>query len=112
MQKFTRAALANADEFNKEVKTATDHLISKKPGTSCPAASNAINAMPTRESDPRRSETLEHRIRRLIQGSLHMLMAGRTSFVIFRRLIAHADQDRGVGRETHRTAGRHEELIR
>ncbi|HSZ57874.1 MAG TPA: ABC transporter ATP-binding protein [Tepidisphaeraceae bacterium] len=120
MQEVTRAAqLANADEFVAKLKDGYDTLIGERGVKLSGGQRQRLTIARAILADPRilildeATSNLDTESERLIQGSLHMLMAGRTSFVIAHRLstIAHADKIVVLENGHAVQQGRHEELM-
>jgi ATP-binding cassette subfamily B protein/subfamily B ATP-binding cassette protein MsbA len=113
------AQLANADEFITKLKDSYDTLIGERGVKLSGGQRQRLTIARAILADPRilildeATSNLDTESERLIQGSLHMLMAGRTSFVIAHRLSTIAHADKIIVLENGRVVqqGRHEELM-
>ena len=120
-EEITRAAdLANAHEFIAKLADGYDSLIGERGVKLSGGQRQRLTIARAILADPRilildeATSNLDTESERLIQGSLHTLMAGRTSFVIAHRLSTIAHADRILVLEAGRVVeqGRHEELMK
>jgi ATP-binding cassette subfamily B protein/subfamily B ATP-binding cassette protein MsbA len=119
-EEIERAAhLANAHEFIAKLPGGYDTLIGERGVKLSGGQRQRLTIARAILADPRilildeATSNLDTESERLIQGSLHTLMAGRTSFVIAHRLSTIAHADRILVMESGRIVeqGRHEELM-
>lgn len=113
------ARLANADPFIRELEKGYDTLIGERGVKLSGGQRQRLTIARAILADPRilildeATSNLDTESERLIQASLHALMAGRTSFVIAHRLstIAHADRILVLDDGRIIEQGRHEDLM-
>ncbi|MDP9175477.1 MAG: ABC transporter ATP-binding protein/permease [Planctomycetota bacterium] len=114
------AKLANAHEFIARLPDGYDSIIGERGVKLSGGQRQRLTIARAILADPRilildeATSNLDTESERLIQGSLHALMAGRTSFVIAHRLSTIAHASRIVVLENGRIIeqGHHEELMR